>query len=375
MTKNESDSQKEDKTTNQKSASQSIENQSANKYQYCSQPPTVERVFDPKVEGDQQRLIRILSFDKKWLNGTVLHYYFFDEIPLNGSEAAKNVVRKAFQIWKNIGIGLEFKEVSSKSEAEIRIGFLEGDGAWSYIGKDILKQGINERTMNFGWDITRNPREIDTAIHEIGHTLGFPHEHQNPNAGIVWDEEKVYASLASPPNQWNRQTTFNNIIRKLDPREVEGSEWDPNSVMEYPFEPGLILSPPGYGEKGINPAGGLSAKDIEYALKFYPPLPTQEIELKPFVSVPLKLAEDRQQNFKIIPDATRNYSFATFGKSDSILGLFEIIDGTPRYTKADDDSGEERNATLNIKLFAGRQYILRVRNYSNQDEQIAVMMW
>lgn len=110
------------------------------------------------------------------------------------------MVHKAFQIWKDIGIGLEFKEVSSKTEAEIRIGFLEGDGAWSYIGKDILKQGINERTMNFGWDITRNPRKIDTAIHEIGHTLGFPHEHQNPNAGIVWDEEKVYASLASPPN-------------------------------------------------------------------------------------------------------------------------------------------------------------------------------
>jgi hypothetical protein len=58
-----------------------------------------------------------------------------------------------------------------------------------------------------------------------------------------------------------------------------------------------------------------------------------------------------------------------------VLGLFEIIDGEPRYVKADDDSGEERNATLNLKLFAGRQYILRVRNYHNQDEQIAVMMW
>ena len=54
--------------------------------------------------------------------------------------------------------------------------------------------------MNFGWDLTQ-PGEIDTAIHEIGHTLGFPHEHQNPHAGIVWDEEAVYAALAQPPNQ------------------------------------------------------------------------------------------------------------------------------------------------------------------------------
>ena len=29
----------------------------------------------------------------------------------------------------------------------------------------------------------------DTALHGIGHTLGLPHEHQNPNAGIVWDVE------------------------------------------------------------------------------------------------------------------------------------------------------------------------------------------
>jgi hypothetical protein len=181
--------------------------------------------------------------------------------------------------------------------------------------------------------------------------------------------------LAQPPNSWTREETFFNIIRKLDANAVEGSTWDPNSIMHYPFEPGLVKSPPPYDRTGISPTGGLSAKDKEYVLRFYPPLSEREVELSPFVSVPLALGEDRQQNFKIAPDATRNYNFATFGSSDSVLGLFEIIDGEPRYVKADDDSGEERNATLNLKLFAGRQYILRVRNYHNQDEQIAVMMW
>jgi hypothetical protein len=342
---------------------------------FCAVPQVPERVFDPIVEKDRQRLIRIAKFENKWLNGTVLHYYFFSEVPWKGSEKAKEAVQKAFKIWKDVGIGLEFKEVNSKSEAEIRIGFMQGDGSWSYLGRDVLKQGINDRTMNFGWDITRNDRELDTAIHEIGHTLGFPHEHQNPIAGIVWDEDKVYAALGAPPNEWDRQTTFYNIIRKLDTREVEGSSWDPNSVMHYPFEPGLIKAPTPYDTQGINPAGGLSAKDKEYVLKFYPPIPDQEIELKPFESIPLKLGEDRQQNFKIIPDATRTYNISTFGSSDSVLGLFELIDGESRYVKADDDGGEERNATLNVKLFSGRQYILRVRNYHNRDEKIAVMMW
>jgi Astacin (Peptidase family M12A) len=358
-----------------KPKSDSPEKEAALGHQYCSMPQVPKRVFSPEVERDRQRLIRINKFDNKWLNGTVLHYYFFEEVPWRGSEKVKTVVRKAFEVWKALGIGLEFKEVNSKSEAEIRIGFLDGDGSWSYIGKDVLRQGINDRTMNFGWDIARTPQEIDTAIHEIGHTLGFRHEHQNPNAGIVWDEEKVYDDLAAPPNEWDRQTTFRNIISKLDPLEVEGSPWDPESVMHYPFKKGLILAPSPFDKDGINPPGGLSAQDKEFALKFYPPLPNQLVELKPFISSPLTLAEDRQQNFKIVPDATRSYNFATFGASDSVLGLFEVIDNESRYVKADDDSGEERNATLNLKLFAGREYILRVRTYHNSDEKIAVMMW
>lgn len=369
MTKNKNDSIKHE------NKSKDTQLKSELSQHYCSIPPVAERVFSQEVDRDRQRLVRIISFDKKWLNGTVLHYYFFDKGSWKGTKDAKNVVRKAFQTWKDVGIGLDFKEVNSKSEAEIRIGFLDGDGSWSYIGKDILRQGINDRTMNFGWDITRNSEEIDTAIHEIGHTLGFPHEHQNPIAGIVWDEDEVYASLAAPPNNWDRQTTFHNIIRKLNAQEVEGSPWDPNSVMHYPFKPGLIKEPAPYRRDGINPAGGLSDKDKEYVLKFYPPLPGQEIELKPFVSVTLKPGEDRQQNFKVSPDATRKYNIVTYGSSDSVLGLFEMIDGEPRYIQADDDSGEERNAILNIKLFAGRQYILRVRNYHTRDEQVAIMMW
>ena len=87
---------------------------------------------------------------------------------------------RRFGVWEKVGLGLEFAEVQSRDDAEIRIGFMRGDGAWSYVGRDVFLAGRNERTMNFGWDI-RN--DIDTPVHEIGHTLGFPHEHQNPNAG------------------------------------------------------------------------------------------------------------------------------------------------------------------------------------------------
>src|SRR5262249_13757272 len=113
------------------------------------------------------------------------------------------------------------------------------DGSWSYIGTDILKYQDLGRTMNYGWDLTTIWGHA-TALHEIGHTLGLPHEHQNPGAGIVWNEPKVYAYFSGPPDNWDHDTIFSNIIKKLRESDVEGSRWDPQSIMHYPFEPGLI---------------------------------------------------------------------------------------------------------------------------------------
>jgi hypothetical protein len=361
-------------------------------YSYCSLPATPERVLGPEVHENRASLI--LLFGNKFVNGTVLRYYFFDKEtdgknvmlangtkqwrPYTTSEAEKEVVRKAFQIWKGLGIGLEFKEVKSRDEAEIRIGFMRGDGAWSYIGRDIIDLGIgrDDRTMNFGWDLTRQPRELDTALHEIGHTLGFPHEHQNPYAGIVWDEEAVYKSLAQPPNSWSRDKTYQNIIRKIAPDTVQGSNWDPNSVMHYPFEPGMIKEPPQY-RNGLTPAGGLSERDQNWVKTFYPALePHKEIELKVAESAKLNLSPGEQKDFIIKPNASRSYEIRTFGTSDTVMVLFENINGELRYFKGDDDSGEDRNALIKARLRKGRSYVLRIRlYYADRAGETAVMYY
>ena len=122
---------------------------SSSKYSYCSLFETPQIVFGSNVNLDRANLIIVGG--KKWVNGTVLRYYFFDKatdgenvslsngtrrwITWTTSNAEKDVLRQAFQQWKNEGIGLEFKEVTSREEAEIRIGFMKGDGSWSYIPK------------------------------------------------------------------------------------------------------------------------------------------------------------------------------------------------------------------------------------------------
>lgn len=334
---------------------------------YCDARPQTQPVLSPELTANRARAIRLIR--AKWVNGTVLHYHF-----LEGPEPQRQAVREAFQEWKDLGLGLEFREVADRSEAEIRIAFDQADGSWSYVGRDVLGISNEEPTMNFGWDLTDDYGH-STALHEIGHTLGLPHEHQNPFAGIVWDEPAVYAFLGGPPNNWSQEQTFHNVLRKLDTSEVEGSQWDPDSVMEYQFPAGLIVEPAQYRD-GIRPPGGLSPLDKEWVKKWFPALQPQQRKLDPFVSVPLLLSPGEQVDFAIDPDASRDYSISTFGSSDTVIVLFEEVDGELRFVAGDDDSGVNRNALLGTKLFQGRHYVLRLRLYwAGGSGQTAVMLW
>ncbi|WP_374089488.1 hypothetical protein [Methylomicrobium lacus] len=146
--------------------------------------------------------------------------------------------------------------------------------------------------------------------------------------------------------------------------------------MHYPFEAGLIKEPTKY-RNGLNPAGGLSQRDLTWVRTFYPPLTVADYtDLKPFESVQLTIEAGQQKNFYIKPNATRKYELKTFGASDTLIVLFEDDGGQLKYVSADDDSGEDRNAYLKLQLFKDRKYVLRIRlYYAERRGETAVMMW
>lgn len=341
----------------------------------CSLPSVPERTFDPHVSSDRAELIRYV--DKKWVNGTTLTYYFFTRDGLAGHPNNVEMVRQGFKVWEDVGIGINFEEVDDIRNATVRIGFKRGDGAWSYVGRDVRDiPGRNERTMNFGWDLRHDRRGVDTAVHEIGHTLGFPHEHQNPYSGIVWDDEAVYRYFEGSPNYWSREKTYHNVLRKLSRRDVEGSEWDPDSIMHYAFDQGLILEPSRY-RSGLSPAPGLSETDKAEVRKLYPKATAHErISMEPLKSVELDVAPAEQQNFVIEPDGTRKYRIRAFGESDLLMVLFRLDGDSEQFIAGSDDSGTEDNAEMTVRLEAGEEYILRVRLFSQYgDGGTAIMYW
>ena len=315
----------------------------------------------------------LLQTANKWMNGTVLTYAFYA-----GATIQKDAVRAAFAEWKALGIGISFSEVSSVASAQIRISFDQTQGSASWVGTECLTSPANESTMNFGWDLT-TPYGHTTALHEIGHAIGFPHEHQNPFAGIVWDEEAVYTSLAGPPNNWPRNQTFQNILEKIVPDTVQGSKWDPNSVMHYEFEAGLILKPVKY-KKGLTPKGGLSARDKQWVKTFYPPLPSgAPAKLALFQSQPLKLKVGQQASFDFVAPTAREYTFRTFGVADTILALSRPAAAKGRAAQSlghDDDSGHDRNAEMKVTLKKGDRVQVKVRvRYVEKTGEAALMVW
>ncbi|WP_107670744.1 N-acetylmuramoyl-L-alanine amidase [Cyanothece sp. BG0011] len=342
---------------------------------FCHLPPVPERPLQENIDPNRAFLVRYS--EKKWVNHTVLHYHFLDT-PLGwrGDATQKQAVRDAFAQWKGLPIGLEFQEVNDPSDAEIRIGF-ENGGSWSYVGRDAIDYAPNpqERTMNFGWDLT-TPYGRDTALHEIGHALGFPHEHQNPLAGIVWDEETVYRTFAEPPNRWDRDTTYHNIIRKISPSLVEGSTWDKDSIMHYNFPAGLIISPSQYQTQPLIPEPGLSPTDRQEAKRFYPDDTPRPIELKPYLSAIVDVDPGEQLDFTIKPQQTRDYTIETIGHLDSVIVLFEDVNGTSTYVNGDDDSGFDRNARMTVRLIKDKTYYLRIRlYYASASGKGAVIFW
>jgi hypothetical protein len=176
-----------------------------------------------------------------------------DELdPLSSRVMKMSPVKAVTTIIKERIIPLVDLDISFvKTGGIIRIDFNPLLGSWSYIGTECKNAKANEATINYGW------LDVGTIIHECGHMLGLIHEHQNPKGKLIeWDKQK---------QGWNKDMVNKNIIDRYDVNQINGSEFDPNSIMLYFFSADLTKN-----NRGTHANVRLSRKDVQYINKMYP---------------------------------------------------------------------------------------------------------
>ena len=163
-----------------------------------------------------------LEFSKKWVDAP-------DEITRLGVQ--KDAVKAVLERFSRL-MTLKFKHTKDVNNADLKILFTTDQRSFAFVGTDNLYSKAPEgQNVNLGWF------DIGTIIHEIGgHCLGMVHEHQNPIGGISidWDREKVYRYFSCSQG-WTDQMIDNNILNPIDETTVNGSCFDPLSVMLYQY--------------------------------------------------------------------------------------------------------------------------------------------
>lgn len=287
------------------------------------------------------------------MNGSVLRVRFI------GGNAQQRAIAVEQAGWWTQHANLTFV-FDNAQDAEIRISFDAADGAWSYIGTDCRSIPLNEPTMNLGF------LDGGTAAHEFGHAIGLAHEHQSPNGGIQWNEAVVLSELAGPPNNWDAATIRHNVLDKYKTDQIQGTAFDPDSIMLYFFPDTWTQNGQGTHENNV-----LSALDKQFVAgaKMYPmngttadtatPIAVNGARVKASIGT---FGEEDLFSFQVVTSG--KHMISTGGNTDVVMKLFGPNSETALLAE-DDDSGVELNARIVADLLPGKYYA-QVRHYNRE---------
>ena len=325
----------------------------ADRAKVCIDRVLPQQIMQPqRIMKSRGRERAISPIGKAWMNGSKLRVRF-----MGGTTAEQATAREQAGWWGAVA-NLTF-EFNNAGNADIRIAFDPNDGAWSYVGTDCKSIPVNQPTMNLGF------LDGGTAAHEFGHSIGLAHEHQNPSGGIEWNEPVVIAELAKSPNFWDEATTRHNVLRKYSIDQINGTAFDPDSVMLYFFPSSWTLN--GIGTKANDVLSTIDKQFIAGA-KMYPETggtSSTAVELQ--VNAARRTAAaigkvGEEDLFRFTAARDGRYLIDTRGPTDVVMKLFGP-DSETALIAEDDDSGVDTNAQIVRDLTAGN-YFVQVRHYN-----------
>ena len=297
----------------------------------------------------------IMPIGKRWMNGSTLRVRFI------GGTTTQQAKAREQALWWTAFANLQF-DFNNAPDAEIRIAFDPNDGAWSYIGTDNRGIALNQPTMNLGF------LDGGTAAHEFGHAIGLAHEHQNPAGGMEWNEATVIKSLSGPPNNWDEAMIRHNVLQKYRVDQIQGTAFDPDSIMLYFFPGDWVKS--GFGTHANNVLSAVDKAYIASAQAYPKTAPTvagaTEIKVNASRRTTASIGTSGDEDlFKFNVSTGGSHAIDTKGPTDVVVRLFGPNSQT-NVIAEDDDSGDGSNARISASLVPGLYYA-QVRHYNRNN--------
>jgi hypothetical protein len=219
-------------------------------------PDNLPHLADPTTATAEELA---LEWRKNWQPGQEIRIRFLD-----GDQRLHHRVQDYANAWlEHANLTFVF---GNRTGPEIRITF-RGRGYSSQVGTDALRIDRAAPTMQLGGLDAESPEtEIRRAVlHEFGHAIGCIHEQASPAAAIPWDVEKVYPYYRDWQG-WNDATIYRNILLRYSTRDAIFSDFDPDSIMQYPV-PDFLTK----GNFSIGWNNNLSTGDKKFIARAYPP--------------------------------------------------------------------------------------------------------
>lgn len=164
------------------------------------------------------------SSDLVWDNGSTLRVFLNSD-----NQDHKNYFMQLMQTHYEPEANLHFEETTNFNSADIQVNFTNDGVSWSKIGTTSKLQTYVHTPTSIDYSMQIGEVEQDTILHEIGHALGWFHEHTHPDKPWRFHKEIVISELKAVG--WTEEEVQTNVLTER--KNNDETPYDEYSIMHY----------------------------------------------------------------------------------------------------------------------------------------------